>query len=161
MFSWLFKQVLLGFAGFSFGMVAAAGVFTVFSTVSLLPRYEARFSLANKVLLCENVIIVGTVVGSLVQMLDHRFLLGDWLKSCFGELPLWWKGFAVFLEAFMGLFYGIFVGTLALSVAEMLDSIPIFLRRVRLKKGVFSMITAIAVGKLCGALLYFYYKFYE
>lgn len=58
-------------------------------------------------------------------------------------------------ESVMGFFTGCFVGCLALSIAEMLDSIPIFARRVRLKWGIGIAIFMVALGKMAGALLYF------
>ena len=47
------------------------------------------------------------------------------------------------------------MGCLALAVAEMLDSIPIFTRRIGFRHGIGSVVICIAIGKLCGSLLYF------
>ena len=54
-----------------------------------------------------------------------------------------------------GLFAGMFVGCLALAIAEMLDSIPIFTRRISFRHGLGCMILSIALGKVCGSLLFF------
>jgi len=54
-----------------------------------------------------------------------------------------------------GLFSGMFVGCFALSIAEMLDSIPIFTRRISFQKGIGAAICSVSAGKLCGALFYF------
>lgn len=153
------KLVLLAFGAFSFGVVAAAGVFTVFSSVGLVPRYVGRFHEARDAMLYENLVILGTMTGSVVQLFSSCFLLGNEIKAYFGGLPLFWLILSGILQLLMGIFYGIFVGTLALSIAEMLDSIPIFTRRVRLEKGIPAVIVSIALGKMLGALLYFYYDF--
>jgi stage V sporulation protein AB len=65
------------------------------------------------------------------------------------------------LLALSGIFSGMFVGCLALAIAEMLDSIPIFMRRVNLKKGVGIMVFSIAAGKFATSVLYFVYRLYE
>jgi len=54
-----------------------------------------------------------------------------------------------------GVFAGMFVGCLALAIAEMLNSIPIFARRIGFRHGLGVAITAAALGKLLGSLIYF------
>ena len=56
---------------------------------------------------------------------------------------------------FGGVFAGMFVGCLALAIAEMLNSIPIFARRIGFRHGLGVAITAAALGKLLGSLIYF------
>ena len=65
------------------------------------------------------------------------------------------------LQSLYGVFSGIFVGTLALAIAEMLDAFPIFFRRVRIGSGLRWVILAVAFGKTVGGFLYFYLKIYE
>ena len=50
---------------------------------------------------------------------------------------------------------GIFVGVLAMALTEVLNVIPILLRRTRLTKGLPWLILAFALGKVCGSLVYF------
>lgn len=54
-----------------------------------------------------------------------------------------------------GLFAGMFIGCLALAIAEMLDSIPIFARRISFRHGLGGAILGMAAGKICGSLFYF------
>jgi stage V sporulation protein AB len=56
------------------------------------------------------------------------------------------------------LFAGIFVGCIAIAIAEMLNTIPIFVRRIRLGRGLGITLLAVALGKTVGALLYFYFR---
>lgn len=56
---------------------------------------------------------------------------------------------------------GMFIGCLALAIAEMLDSIPIFARRISFRHGLGWAILGMAAGKLCGSLLYFATEFYR
>ena len=55
-----------------------------------------------------------------------------------------------------GTFAGIFVGSLAMAIAEMLDTIPIFARRIALRHGLGIIVSSMAAGKLAGSLFYFY-----
>ena len=64
---------------------------------------------------------------------------------------------ALTVEALTGLFAGIFVGCLALAIAEMLDSIPILTRRIGFRHGLGLMVLSIAMGKAVGSLLYFWH----
>jgi len=50
---------------------------------------------------------------------------------------------------------GIFFGCLAMSLAEVLNVIPILSRRGRLQQGMFFFMLAVAFGKMTGSLLYF------
>jgi len=54
-----------------------------------------------------------------------------------------------------GVFAGIFVGCLALAIAEMLNTIPVFARRIGFRHGLGVAILSVALGKLCGSLIYF------
>jgi len=60
----------------------------------------------------------------------------------------------------IGIFTGVFVGCLALAIAELLDSIPIFARRVKLHGGFGIIVTAVALGKLVGSIIYFVCEFF-
>ena len=62
--------------------------------------------------------------------------------------------------ALAGLFAGMFVGCLALAIAEMLDSIPILARRISFHGGIYHVIFAMALGKFAGALFYFLTDFH-
>ena len=65
------------------------------------------------------------------------------------------RGILLGLEVFFGLFAGIFVGCLALAIAEMLDTIPVFARRIRFRHGLGIAVLFVAAGKAAGSLFYF------
>jgi len=151
----MFREWFLIFCGLSFGVLSAAGVFTVFSTVGLVPRFAGKTHSANEILLYENMIVAGTLFGNLLSI---------WPDSCeqfvlrmetVARIPIFWSGFQYSGLIVYGLFSGMFVGCFALSIAEMLDSIPIFTRRVSFQKGIGLAICSVAAGKLSGSLFYF------
>lgn len=140
---------MLGVFGLCFGMLAASGVLTVLLAVGLMPRYIGKAHEANHIMLFENMIILGTMSGTFVNLFgiyaDGRGLglLGIIIRSLFG------------------MFAGIFVGTLAIAIAEMLDAFPIFFRRAGIQCGLQWIVLSIALGKMAGGFLYFYLKLYE
>ena len=151
----MFREMFLAFVGGSFGLLSAAGVFTVFSTVGLVPRFAGKTHSAKEILLYENMIVLGTIIGCLMSIWPdtwNRTLVR--LEEVTGNL-VFWVWFQNFWLILIGLFSGMFVGCFALSIAEMLDSLPIFTRRISFRKGIGLAICSVAAGKLCGALFYF------
>ncbi len=140
------EGLLLCFAMFCFGALASAGVFTVLSSISLVPRFVGKTRTAGEIKLYENMIILGTVWGGVTSLTENPFRIG---------LPGW---LGLLVLVIIGIFSGMFVGCIALAVAEMLDSFPIFFRRIQMKQGISLIVFVIALGKLCGSLLYFMMK---
>ena len=152
------KQVFLGICGLSFGLLASAGVFTVLVSVGLIPRFAGKMHVAKKVFALEEAVVFGTLFGGFLSVFSGYGHLGGWIlaRQPFGEstVLVWkWIGSAVLI--LWGFFAGMFVGCLALAIAEMLNSIPIFARRIGFRHGLGVAISAAAFGKLLGSLLYF------
>ena len=59
----------------------------------------------------------------------------------------------------VGLLGGIFVGCWSMALAEILDVFPIFIRRVKLLRGIQYLILGIALGKGIGAFVFFFNRF--
>jgi len=150
------KTCFLVLAGVSFGLLSSAGVFTVLVAVGLVPRFAGKSHTARRLVLYEEMVIFGTLLGCVLSIFARYCQFGAWWQNRFPEqLPLW-LGAGTFLQAVYGLFAGMFIGCLALAIAEMLDSIPIFSRRISFRHGIGLAVLGIALGKLCGSLLYFW-----
>ncbi len=155
------KEFILAFIGISFGVLAAAGVFTVLVAVGLVPRFAGKTHTANKVLLYEEMVIFGTLVGGVASVFPEYSQLGAMLQQNFPVEMQVWNGLGVGLQGILGLSGGMFVGCLALAIAEMLDSIPIFARRISFRHGIGLAILCTALGKVCGSLFYFGSEFHR
>lgn len=147
---------ILALAAFSFGLLAAAGVFTVLSAVGLIPRFAGKTHSAKEIWLYENMVMLGTIVGCIFSVFDRYLQIGAWMKQTWPDLNRLWEALGQGFLGVSGLFYGMFVGCLALAIAEMLDSIPIFTRRISFRHGLGCVVLAMAAGKLCGSLFYFW-----
>jgi len=154
------EQILLGVVGFAAGTGVSGGVFTTLIAVGLIPRFAGKTHTAKHIFLYEEMVVCGTLFGGLVSVflpfLDVKGF-ADRLPWLQGIYPLVGTGILIIF----GLFAGIFVGCLALAIAEMLDSIPIFARRMKFRHGVGIVILCMAIGKTVGSLIYFWQGFFE
>lgn len=149
------KTLFLGIAGSSYGLLSSAGVFTVLAAVGLIPRFAGKTHTAGKVILYEEAVILGTITGAILSIFYRYCHFGAWWQGRFPGREGCLRVVGVCWQAFFGLFAGMFVGCLALAIAEMLDSIPILARRISFRHGIGLAVLAMAAGKLCGSLLYF------
>ncbi|MGN0400753.1 MAG: stage V sporulation protein AB [Acetatifactor sp.] len=148
-------------SGACYGLLSSAGVFTVLVAVGLVPRFAGKTHTAKKIMLFEEMVIFGTLVGCVLSVFSRYCMFGAWWQQHFPEYRNLILGIGEVLQAVFGLFAGMFIGCLALAIAEMLDSIPILTRRVSFRHGIGLAILSIAVGKLCGSLVYFVTEFHR
>ncbi len=152
------NEVILGFFGVCFGVMVAGGVFTVLFIVGLIPRFAGKTDTARYEIFYEECIIAGSITGCILSVFQFPYMLGELTR----QLPQSVYQVSVFiLLVAVGIFSGMFVGCLALAMAEMLDSIPILARRIGFRHGLGIVVLAIALGKLCGSVLYFCMHFFE
>ena len=130
--------IVLAFIGLSSGTIAAAGIFAFLAIIGVYPRVIGRTDTKMHILLYETMIILGGILGNIADLY---------------ELPIRFGG-SLMLGMF-GLSVGIFVGCLAMSLAETLKAYPILIRRVHLAVGIRYMILAMGLGKMFGSLIYF------
>lgn len=152
------RQILLFVCGASFGLLSSAGVFTALASVGLIPRFAGKMHVAGKVFVLEEAVIWGAITGGLVSVFSDYGEIGIFVltRQVFGvhTVRIWEIMGSLFLSLF-GIFAGIFIGCLAFAIAEMLDSIPIFSRRIGFRHGLSAAVAAAALGKLLGSLIYF------
>ncbi len=125
--------------GIGSGVIISGGVVAFISLVGLIPIIALRTCTEKHSMAFGNVIILGAISGSLLSMWPVVF-----------HIPK-------IIIILIGLGFGIFTGALIVSLAEILDFIPILDRRIKIKKGISLLIYSIAAGKLIGALYYWLY----
>lgn len=136
----ILKMCLLGVIGFAGGITVAGGVFAFISILEMIPRIGDRLGQASRVYQIETCIFLGGLAGCLMSVFDFKFYLGS---------------IGLFL---FGLFAGVFVGCLAMALAETLKVIPVLVQRTKLTKGLPALITAMAIGKALGAFYQMYFR---
>ena len=135
----LVKQILMALIGLSAGSIVAGGLFGFVVSLGIVSDFADRTGTANRIGLYEDAVAVGAILGNLVLLYDIPLTAISPLMGVFG------------------IFSGIFVGCWALALAEVLNVFPIFLRRINLTKGIGFVILGIAIGKVLGALVYFFF----
>ncbi|WP_310605181.1 stage V sporulation protein AB [Anaerosporobacter sp.] len=127
--------VIIGFAG---GFGVAAGVFSFITLLGVVNRLALKTNTAKYIVLYENMVILGGILG-------NTWSVYEW------KLPFGIVGLLLY-----GLFGGIFIGCQAMALAEVLNVIPVFAKRAKIKYGMPYIVASIAIGKAVGAFLQLY-----
>jgi len=131
------KYAVVILIGVGSGVVVSGAVFAFITIVGIVPRLAQKTKTERHTKIYETAIILGGIFGTLTGVVSLSLPIG------------------AFSVVMLSLANGIFFGALAMSLAEVLNVIPILTRRGRLQHGMFYFVMAIALGKLVGALLYF------
>ena len=134
----MIRYSLLAIIGFAGGLIVAAGVFAFITLLGVLNRLASKTNTAKHILLYENMVILGGILG-------NTWFIYQW------DIPFGIIGLILF-----GLFSGIFGGCQAMALAEVLDVIPIFAKRIKIKYGMPYIVASIAIGKAVGAFFQLY-----
>ena len=149
------QQMGMFLLGFACGLMVSGGVFTALLALGLVPRFAGKTHTGNKILTYESCVVAGCIIGGILSVLpvDDIFFA---IISVQEKMQVFNAINILQVElASVGFFSGCFVGCVALAIAEMLDSIPIFARRIHFRKGLGIAVLSVAVGKVVGSLIYF------
>lgn len=132
-------RIILGLGA---GFVVSGGVVAFISIIGVIPLIAFRTKTARAMMWYENAIILGSILGSVSSMWTIRF----------PNIP------ALTILFFFA--FGMFIGTLIIALAEVLDVLPIMNRRIKIKKGITLIVVSLALGKLVGSLCYWIYPYF-
>lgn len=134
----MLKTIYLIFLGLTSGCMVAAGTFAFIAAIGICAAHgKANPETQRFIRVYEDAIVLGGIWGTTAMFIKYRLPSVPLLPGCYA------------------LCTGIFVGVLAMALTEVLNVIPILLRRTRLTKGLPWLILAFALGKVCGSLVYF------
>lgn len=135
------KTLILGFWGLSMGAMVASGVCGLLTSLDVITRLAWRTKTQAKVRIYEYFVLFGTAIANFIYIYEIDI-------SVFRILE-------VLILGIIGIFFGIFVGCLALSLAEALDVSTIIFRKYNLRNNTKYILLAIAIGKFIGNIIYF------
>ncbi|MBS6397811.1 MAG: stage V sporulation protein AB [Clostridiales bacterium] len=135
------RQIFLGMIGISSGFAVAGGMFALLIALGVISRFAGKTHTAAYISYYEDAAAIGGILGNLFSI--YKF-----------PIPVGMVGVVSY-----GLFSGIFTGAWAMALTEIVDTIPIFSRRIRLKTGMPWMILAMALGRAAGQMVYAYFHF--
>jgi len=136
------RYVLLSLLGLTAGFLIAAGTVAFITIVGVLTRLAIRTDTAKRILLYEDVVVLGAAFGNILDLFKI-------------PIPLGTIGLIIF-----GLFMGCFVGCLSVALEEVIQIYPIMIHRLKLKMGIPIIVLFLAMGKGAGAIfhLFIHYK---
>lgn len=137
------KSLFMIFVGLSSGIGVAAGTFAFLIVIRVIPRMIQKAKLEHKVIYIENIVFRGVMFGTILSLFSWK---KKWLFELLGKTLL----------TIFGMSAGIFIGCLAVALAEILDTFPIFFRRIHLKDEFGEVLLFVmALGKMLGSLFFF------
>lgn len=136
----LIKNILLIIIGLSAGGIISGGIFAFITMIGIIPRLTFRTGTAKSISYVEDAVMLGGILGNVFSVFSPR-------------VPVGIIGLILF-----GFFAGNFVGCLALALAEALKVIPVFVRRMKLTKGMPVILFVIAIAKALGSFYQLYIR---
>lgn len=132
------KDIVLLFIGISGGGLIAAGLFAFISMVGVITRLAARTKAANHIKFFEDLIILGATLGNVLYIYNFAFPIGR-------------IGLVLF-----GFFSGVYVGCLAVALAEVINAIPVIAKRIKIQMGMPYIVCSMAIAKALGSFIQLY-----
>lgn len=132
------NQIILAVIGLSSGLVVAGGLFSFIIELGVVADFADRTHTADRILLYEDCVAMGGIIGNLISVFQIHIPYGGWLLPIFGILA------------------GIFVGCWSMALAEILNVFPIFVRRLKIVRYISVFIISMALGKGIGAFIFFF-----
>lgn len=130
------KNVLLLIFGISAGVSLAGGFFALLIALGIISRFAHETKTGAYLWFYEMVVAAGGIFGTAWYLYGWRIPVGE-------------IGLGIY-----GVGAGIFVGAWAMALTEIIDTIPIFMRRLYLKRGLVAIVWSLAIGRSAGALLH-------
>ena len=132
----LIKQILLAVLGIGAGAALAGGFFALLIALGIVSRFAHQTKTGGYLWLYENVVAAGAIFGTVWYLYSFPLPVGEIGLGLYGSCA------------------GIFVGAWTMALTEIIDTIPIFMRRICLKRGIVLIVWALAIGHSAGALLH-------
>ena len=137
----MWSKAFLGLLGMASGLAVAGGMFALLIALGVIARFAGKTHTAAYVMQYENAAALGGILGNLFSIYQPQLQEGI-------------LGVIVF-----GFSSGIFTGAWAMALTEIVDAVPVFSRRIRLKTGMPWLILSMALGRAAGAWVHAYFGY--
>jgi stage V sporulation protein AB len=129
------REWLAAGAGLAWGITVGSGFLALLSVLDVLPRLVQLTRSKRYLTYYEWALTTGACASTLVEIFRLQM-----------HLPVWVAGL-------WGLFAGVFVGMVAGALTEVLNVLPILVRRLQLQEALPVLVSAMVIGKILGCLL--------
>lgn len=123
------------FIGISGGIAVGGGLVALLTVLDLIPRLAQIIRSQHRVRLFESAVITGALFWTVVDFFDVQI----------GSSPV--------ISLFIGPIMGVFVGMLAAALTEVLNVLPILVKRLGMWEHLIWILMAMIFGKVVGSLL--------
>ncbi len=124
------------FIAYSSGVAISGAIYGFIVAIGLIPRLVYKTKTSKYLLFYETLIITAAIVSGFSTVFQYK-------------IPINIVGLS-----YIYFVIGIFIGSLAVCVAEVLSVLPIMIRRVKLAKHVTTIMLAVALGKGLGGYVF-------
>ena len=131
------KSILLFLIGISAGITVGSAIAAFFTLLEFVPRIVQVTETWDNIVFYEYAMVLGAVTGSILSYADFNL------------------GLNKFIVIIIGLLSGAFLGLFTSALAEVLNVIPVFARKFKVKHQLIYIIVALILGKVMGSLFYF------
>ena len=131
----MWQYIFLSFLGLCSGVVIASGVAGLLIGLSIIPRYAGITHTGRHILLYEDFLVLGCILGNLLSVYELK-------------IPAGTPGVGL-----TGFFFGIFLGSWIIALGEVVNAFAIAARRLGIRRGSALIVLSIALGKILGSLL--------
>ncbi|MGV8145712.1 MAG: stage V sporulation protein AB [Alkaliphilus sp.] len=126
------RTVIVIIVGFASGTIVGSGIVALITLLDIVPRLAQLTKTYSKIRAYENTIILGATFGAIASITDFSV----------NANPV--------LTIIIGFYMGVFVGLLAAAIAEVMNVIPIIVRRNKIEGYVVYILFALIAGKIVG-----------
>lgn len=131
----LLQDFALIVTGLSGGIAVGSGFVAFITVLDIIPRLTQLTSSASYIRSYEWALITGVLFFTLIDFF------------------VWVMNLPAVVTAVFGIFAGLFVGTLAAGLTEVLNVFPILAKRIHLQESMLWLLMAMVFGKMIGSLL--------
>ncbi|WP_027417240.1 stage V sporulation protein AB [Aneurinibacillus terranovensis] len=125
--------ILIGVSG---GLIVGSGIVAFLTVLDLIPRLTQITKASPYILYFQWAVVSGATCFTVIDLFNLHMDLGN----VWTILP--------------GIFTGLFVGLLAAALTEVLNVIPILIKRLHMYEYLPAFIAALAFGKMAGSLFH-------
>ncbi|ABR48375.1 stage V sporulation protein AB [Alkaliphilus metalliredigens QYMF] len=129
-------SLFLPIIGFANGIIVGSGIVALLTLLDIIPRLGQLTKTYQSTSLYESIIILGATFGAFTSLTKVGFSMGP--------ITIVIVGFTV----------GTFIGLLASALAEVMNVIPVLIRRFRLDGYILYVVYSLIFGKVIGSLIH-------
>lgn len=127
--------IIVVIIGFSNGIIVGSGIVALVTLLDIIPRLAQLTKTYESIPVYENVIIFGSTIVAFLSLVEIGINMG------------------VISIIITGFFMGVFIGLLASALAEVMNVIPVVVRRFQIENYGIHVVYALILGKVIGSFL--------